>query len=145
MSEQNTFEGLKNLAYRTIESNAIRAKNRKLKLVVNGVVIFLAPSDLGYLASIIAEKNLNQEYEDLITIEFVRNDMPMLDVVKLSIGAIRSLCRELRSFSQRIDLLAATNIHKVELCKTKDELIEVIDSIVKSEEKIESDYRSSLE
>jgi len=145
MSEQNTFEGLKNLAYRTIESNAIRAKNRKLKLVVNGVVIFLAPSDLGYLASIVAEKSLNQEYEDLITIEFVRNDMPMLDVTKLSINAIRSLCRELRSFSQRIDLLASTNIHKVEMCKNQDELIELIDSIIKSEEKIESDYRSSLE
>ena len=140
----DTFEEIKNLAYRTIETNAIRAKNRKLKLVVNGTVVYLAPNDIGYLSFLLAEKVLSQDYDEFIDLEFVRSDVPLIDIRKLSASMVRSLCKELQSFSLRIDLLAAKNLDALSKCNTEEEIMKLLDSIVKNEEKIELDYRKSI-
>lgn len=140
----NSLIEMKNLALRTIESNNLRAKNRKLVFTIRTNKVLFAPNDLGALSTLLSERVLTGDNYSPIKLRMVIPDTGDTYEVSLVLKDIYDICKLLRDFSYRIDLLSATDVKKVKSCKNLNNLIELTDSLIANEDKIIKDYMDSL-
>lgn len=139
-NKEEYLEDLKLYAFRLIETEAANAKNRKIKLSVGESIVWFAPSELGYLAYILANKGLTQNFGLERGISFCNVSNGDIDTCNLSLGNINFIVKELRSLSNGIDCEAALSVKKLMGLKTEDEVIDFIEQIKNQNSKIVKSY-----
>lgn len=143
MSELNTMDKLKHIAYRIIQNNANRDKDKKQVLkTAKGRVIYLSVNDISRIAFELQKAVINQTTMlTLITVSPVTGAMIPTEV---TISELIFMGEELSKFSNTIDSKTASNINKVRNAKDINEVMDLIKSIKEDNDRLEIIYQNSV-
>lgn len=143
MSELNTMDKLKHIAYRIIQNNANRDKDKKQVLkTAKGRVIYLSVNDISRIAFELQKAVINQTTMlTLITVSPVTGAMISTEV---TISELIFMGEELSKFSNTIDSKTASNINKVRNAKDINEVMDLIKSIKEDNDRLEIIYQNSV-
>lgn len=143
MSELNTMDKLKHIAYHIIQNNANRDKDKKQVLkTAKGRVIYLSVNDISRIAFELQKAVINQTTMlTLITVSPVTGAMIPTEV---TISELIFMGEELSKFSNTIDSKTASNINKVRNAKDINEVMDLIKSIKEDNDRLEIIYQNSV-
>lgn len=143
MSELNTMDKLKHIAYRIIQNNANRDKDKKQVLkTAKGRIIYLSVNDISRIAFELQKAVINQTTMlTLITVSPVTGAMIPTEV---TISELIFMGEELSKFSNTIDSKTASNINKVRNAKDINEVMDLIKSIKEDNDRLEIIYQNSV-
>lgn len=143
MSELNTMDKLKHIAYRIIQNNANRDKDKKQVLkTAKGRVTYLSVNDISRIAFELQKAVINQTTMlTLITVSPVTGAKIPTEV---TISELIFMGEELSKFSNTIDSKTASNINKVRNAKDINEVMALIKSIKEDNDRLELIYQNSV-
>lgn len=143
MSELKTMDKLKHIAYRIIQNNANRDKDKKQVLkTAKGRVIYLSVNDISRIAFELQKAVINQTTMlTLVTVSPVTGAMIPTEV---TISELIFMGEELSKFSNTIDSKTASNINKVRNAKDINEVMDLIKSIKEDNDRLEIIYQNSV-
>lgn len=143
MSELNTMDKLKHIAYRIIQNNANRDKDKKQVLkTAKGRVIYLSVNDISRIAFELQKAVINQT--TMLTLITVSPATGAMIPTEVTISELIFMGEELSKFSNTIDSKTASNINKVRNAKDINEVMELIKSIKEDNDRLELIYQNSV-
>lgn len=143
MSELNTMDKLKHIAYRIIQNNANRDKDKKQVLkTAKGRVIYLSVNDISRIAFELQKAVINQT--TMLTLVTVSPATGAMIPTEVTISELIFMGEELSKFSNTIDSKTASNINKVRNAKDINEVMDLIKSIKEDNDRLEIIYQNSV-
>lgn len=143
MSELNTMDKLKHIAYRIIQNNANRDKDKKQVLkTAKGRVIYLSVNDISRIAFELQKAVINQT--TMLTLITVSPATGAMIPTEVTISELIFMGEELSKFSNTIDSKTASNINKVRNAKDINEVMDLIKSIKEDNDRLEIIYQNSV-
>ena len=143
MSELNTMDKLKHIAYRIIQNNANRDKDKKQVLkTAKGRVIYLSVNDISRIAFELQKAVINQT--TMLTLVTVSPATGAMIPTEVTISELIFMGEELSKFSNTIDSKTASNINKVRNAKDINEVMDLIKSIKEDNDRLDIIYHNSV-
>mgnify|MGYP001781553375 FL=1 len=143
MSELNTMDKLKHIAYRIIQNNANRDKDKKQVLkTAKGRVIYLSVNDISRIAFELQKAVINQT--TMLTLITVSPATGAMIPTEVTISELIFMGEELSKFSNTIDAKTASNINKVRNAKDINEVMDLIKAIKEDNDRLEIIYQNSV-